>query len=39
MELTQAQYERTAHIFPKHRDNGPLADLSILSVILVVRKR
>ncbi len=36
MELTQAQYERIAHVFPKHRGNVLLSTRSVLNAILYV---
>ncbi len=39
MELTQAQYERIAHVFPKHRGNVSLSNLSVLNAILYVAEQ
>ena len=39
MELTQAQYERIAHVFPKHRGNVLLSNLSVLNAILYVAEQ
>ncbi len=39
MELTQAQYERIAPVFPKHRGKVSLSNLSVLNAILYVAEQ
>ncbi len=34
MEITEAQYQRIAHLFPKHRGNVRHGNLEVLNVIL-----
>jgi len=39
MELTQAHYERIAHVFPKHRGNVSLGNLAVLNAIVYVAEQ
>ena len=39
MELTQAQYERIAHVFPRQRGNVSLSHLAVLNAILYVAEQ
>ena len=39
MELTQAQYEQIAHLFPRQRGNVSLSHLAVLNAILYVAEQ
>ena len=39
MELTQAHFERIAHLFPKQRGNVSLSHLTVLDAILYVAEQ
>ena len=39
MELTQAHYERIAHLFPRQRGNVSLSHLAVLNAILYVAEQ
>ena len=39
MELTQTQYERIAHLFPRQRGNVSLSHLAVLNAILYVAEQ
>ncbi len=34
MEITEAQYQRIAHLFPKHRGNVRFSNLEVLNTVL-----
>ncbi len=39
MDLTPTDYERIAHVFPKHRGNVSLGNLVVLNAILYVAEQ